>query len=130
MKILVAYNGYFVSRDAAKLANSYAKKFNAEALVVTTLETGHKLHLDDMEKADNALEQVKRHFDQSNIPCKTKLLSNRLSAGENIVQFARDNAVDLIMIGVKRRSRVGKMLLGSTAQYVILNAPCPVLSLK
>ena len=38
--------------------------------------------------------------------------------------------VDMIFIGVRRRSKVGKLLFGSTAQYVILNAPCPVVSVK
>ena len=38
--------------------------------------------------------------------------------------------VEEIIIGVRRRSKVGKLLFGSTAQYVILNAPCPVVSVK
>ena len=36
----------------------------------------------------------------------------------------------LIVIGLRRRSSVGKMLLGSTAQAVLFNAPCPVLSVR
>jgi nucleotide-binding universal stress UspA family protein len=35
-----------------------------------------------------------------------------------------------IIIGVRRRSKVGKLLFGSTAQYVILKAPCPVVSVR
>jgi len=38
--------------------------------------------------------------------------------------------VDEIIVGVKRRSKVGKLLMGSTAQYVILQAPCPVVTVK
>ena len=130
MKILVAFNGYFVSKDAVLLATTYAKAMNASVLIVTKLEKGHKLHLDDMEKADRALEEVKETFDKEGIPCETELLANQISAGENLVQYAQDEAVDLIIIGIKRRSAVSKLLLGSTAQYVLLNAPCPVLSLK
>jgi nucleotide-binding universal stress UspA family protein len=38
--------------------------------------------------------------------------------------------VDAIIIGVKRRSKVGKLLFGSNAQYVIIKADCPVTTVK
>ena len=47
-----------------------------------------------------------------------------------LLRFARENAVDEVVLGLKKRSRVEKLLLGSTAQYVILKAPCPVLTVK
>ena len=47
-----------------------------------------------------------------------------------IMLTARDNEIDEICIGVKRRSKVGKMVFGSNAQYIILNAPCPVVTVK
>ena len=53
-----------------------------------------------------------------------------MSPGEDLVRLATEQAVDLIIVGVEKRSRAQKLLLGSTAQYVILKAPCPVLSTK
>ncbi len=47
-----------------------------------------------------------------------------------IVSQAELNDARLIVIGLRRRSPVGKMLLGSTAQAVLFNAPCPVLSVR
>jgi nucleotide-binding universal stress UspA family protein len=58
------------------------------------------------------------------------LLIRGLSAGEDLVEFANENEVDEIIVGVKRRSKVGKLLMGSTAQYVILQAECPVVTVK
>jgi hypothetical protein len=59
-------------------------------------------------------------FKNKKIPCKTHLLVRGLLAGEDLVKFANDTGIDEIVIGIKRRSRVGKLLFGSTAQYTIL----------
>ncbi|MEX1326820.1 MAG: universal stress protein, partial [Desulfobacterales bacterium] len=66
----------------------------------------------------------------SGIACNTHLLIRGLAPGEDIVEFAEESKTDEIVIGVKRRSKVSKLLLGSTAQYVILQATCPVVSVK
>lgn len=57
----------------------------------------------------------------------------RQSAGEPadaIVSVARELRADLIVIGLRRRSPVAKLVMGSTAQRVLLEAPCPVLAVK
>jgi nucleotide-binding universal stress UspA family protein len=46
------------------------------------------------------------------------------------VAFAEENKVDEIIIGVRSRSKVGKLLFGSTSQVVILQANCPVVTVK
>jgi nucleotide-binding universal stress UspA family protein len=38
--------------------------------------------------------------------------------------------VDEIYVGARKRSKAGKFLLGSTTQYVVLHAPCPVVTVK
>ena len=49
---------------------------------------------------------------------------------EGVVAAATQTAASLIVVGVRHRSPVGKALLGSVAQRVILDAPCPVLAVK
>jgi nucleotide-binding universal stress UspA family protein len=51
-------------------------------------------------------------------------------ASEEILAVARDRRAELVVVGLRRRSPVGKLLLGSTAQRVLLDAPCPVLAVK
>jgi nucleotide-binding universal stress UspA family protein len=53
-----------------------------------------------------------------------------MTPGEDLVDFAKEQAVDEIIIGIKRRSKVGKLLFGSNAQYIIIKAPCPVVTVK
>ncbi|MGD2270162.1 MAG: universal stress protein [Desulfobacterales bacterium] len=130
MKILVGYDGSNVAKEALALAQNHAKTFGATVDVVTSMATGTESQREEIEQAERGLEYAKALFDEQNIGCKTHLLIRGLSPGEDIVEFAKQNSIDEIIVGVKRRSKVGKILLGSTAQYVILKAPCPVVSVK
>jgi nucleotide-binding universal stress UspA family protein len=47
-----------------------------------------------------------------------------------VLAAARDTAATLVVVGIRRRSPVGKILMGSVAQRVILEADCPVLAVK
>lgn len=51
-------------------------------------------------------------------------------AAENILEICRRHQADLVVIGLRRRSAVGKLLLGSTAQRILLHADCPVLTVR
>jgi nucleotide-binding universal stress UspA family protein len=53
-------------------------------------------------------------------------LSSGTSEGEVVVDLAEELSADLVVVGGRRRSPTGKALFGSTAQEIILNAPCPV----
>ena len=80
--------------------------------------------------AERELSRAQRLFDNEKTYCEPKLLVRGLSPGEDLVQFSGENKVDEIVIGIKRRSKVGKFLFGSTAQYVILHASCPVFTVR
>jgi nucleotide-binding universal stress UspA family protein len=51
-------------------------------------------------------------------------------AADRMIDASYEEGVELIVIGVRRRSPVGKLFLGSTAQRVILEAGCPVTAVK
>jgi len=51
-------------------------------------------------------------------------------AGDELLGLIEERRPDLLVIGVRRRSPVGKLFLGSTAQRLILGAECPVLAVK
>ena len=130
MKILVAYDGSNVSEDAVKVAHKHGLAFKADIHIITSLEQGPNLKKENIDKAESKLEKLKASFKADDIPCETQAIVSVRSTGEDLVQFVKDNDVDEIIIGVRRRSKVGKLVFGSTAQYVILEAPCTVVAVK
>jgi len=47
-----------------------------------------------------------------------------------VLDAAEQSGTDLLVVGVRHRNPVGKLILGSVAQRLILEAPCPVLAVK
>jgi len=130
MNILVGYDHSSVSEALINLAREHARAFHAGICLMTSLEQGPTLKSEDVQRAESRLERVMALFKADGIPCETKVSVNYLGAGEDLVKYAHENEVDEIIIGVKRRSKVGKLMFGSNAQYVILKASCPVVSVK
>lgn len=130
MKILVGYKGINIGQDLLKLAAEHAKAFNATVLVVTSMLEGTEKDQKKILEAENNLDQAQVFFNNQGITCEKHLLIRGMEAGEDIVAFANEKSVEEIIIGVKSRSNVGKLLFGSTAQTVILEADCPVVSVR
>ena len=130
MKILVGYDRSKASENALNHALQHAQAFNAEVHVMTSLEQGAALKKEDIDKAENQLEKIRKPFKAAGIQCEIRTSVSYQSPGEDMVRYARENDIGQIIVGVRRRSKVGKLVTGSTAQYVILNASCPVLSVK
>ena len=130
MKILVGFDGSNVAKEALSLAEKHANSFNGAIILVHSMAGGPEIPRKDFEIAENNLEYEKNRLLDSKIACESILSVRGLEAGEDLVQLADEKKVDEIIIGVRRRSKVGKLIFGSTAQFVILNAPCPVVSVK
>jgi nucleotide-binding universal stress UspA family protein len=86
--------------------------------------------LQNVEPTKKMLEKVQETLRAEDIPCEIKTIFGGTAAGESIVDYAKEIAADEIIIGVRRKSKVGKLIFGSTAQHVILEAHCPVLTVK
>jgi nucleotide-binding universal stress UspA family protein len=130
MNILVGYDGSNSAKEALSLAKKHAGAFGGSVTVITSLTGGSTTHAQEVEQANNDLEFAKKLFDGDGIACETKLLVRGMTPGEDLVDYATENAMDEVVIGIKRRSKVGKLLFGSNAQYIILKAPCPVVTVK
>ena len=130
MEILVGFDGSNSAKDALALAKKHAAAFDATVIIVSSLTGGSVTHAVEVEHATENLETAKKMFDEDGVQCETKLLVRGMTPGEDIVDYAKEKAIDEIIIGIKRRSKVGKLLFGSNAQYIIIKAPCPVVTVK
>jgi nucleotide-binding universal stress UspA family protein len=129
MKIMVCYEDTNTSRDTIRLAQKHAKVWKAEIEVVSTITREEPIkHSRLQEKEEQFEAQISDLFEDTDVPYKTQLLVNSTSAGEQLVRHAIRKKVGFICMGIRKRSKVGKLIFGSTVQYVILNAPCPVLT--
>ncbi len=130
MNLMVCYDGSKAAKAALEVAKSRAKNFGAKIFLVTSMISGPQVPRDEFVNSEKELEKVKRQLSKEDIKCETTLSVRGLETGEGLVMFARENEIDEIIIGIKKLSKVGKFIFGSTAQYVILEAPCPVLTVR
>ena len=130
MKFLVAYNGTKESEAALELAKTHAKIFEAKLVVISSSEGGKGEKLEDINKIKRDLEKIQEDLSKDGIDCDVEQLARGLAPGEDIVLYAEENEIDQIYVGIRKKSRTSKLILGSTAQFIILKAKCPVTSVK
>jgi nucleotide-binding universal stress UspA family protein len=132
-RILVAVDGSPFSELAVDQAISLGGICNSEIFVVSVVD----LFPEQMAVAPKLVEkmsaEVRQHLDkakdkveQAGISCET-IVHMGGNPHEFIIQEAKDKEIDLICMGTHGRSGVKRILMGSVAQNVIGNAPCPVL---
>ncbi len=131
MKYLICYDGSEAAKSALKLAQKNAKGLDVNLEVVSTITREFPLkHSQIQEKEDKLKREVLDLLGGDEIPYETQVLVTSLTSGEQLIQFAQDEKVTQIYIGIIKKSKVGKLIFGSTAQYVILHAPCPVVTVN
>ncbi len=130
MKFLICYDDSDVAGEVLKVAVQRAKAFNGKVYVVTSMKGGPEVPRMDFVRAEENLSQVKAQIEAQGIECEARVSVRGLEPGEDLVQFAKEQNIEEMFVGIKHRSKVGKFVFGSTAQYVILEAPCPVHTVK
>ena len=76
------------------------------------------------------LDEVRATLQEAGVEHEVRQLVRGLDPADDLVNVANEVSADIIVIGLRRRSPVGKLILGSNAQRVLLDAPCPVLAVK
>lgn len=131
MKMLIGYDGSEPAKKALSLAKKHARAFHPETIyILYCLEGDSQEQVRQLDAAQQHLDFARVFLDMPEPVCQTQLSVRNLTPGEALVQFANENGIDEILIGIRKKSKVGKLIFGSVAQYIILNAGCPVVTIR
>ena len=128
--IVVGYVPKPEGRAALRRAAEEARLRNARLVVVNFHRGGRDFDREDALESESQLEEVRSQLDAAGIEHEIRQLVRGLDPAEDLVGVATELEAEFIVIGLRRRTPVGKLILGSNAQRVLLEAPCPVLAVK
>jgi nucleotide-binding universal stress UspA family protein len=128
MKIMVAYDIVEPSQKILEIASEYAEAFNASVCIVSCLAVGEAVRSYWEAKAESDLSSAGKIIEAKGAACETFSIFSANTPGECLLEFAAHNHVEQIIIGIRAKSKVHKIVFGSNAQYIILKASCPVVS--
>lgn len=130
MNIVVGFRPTTESRAAVDRAIEEARLRGGTVLIVHSMHGGEREELEQVMQHRQRFEELRDELESSGVPHELIEYARGNSPAEDLLAVARERAADLIVIGVRRRSPVGKLVLGSNAQDVLLEADCPVLAVK
>lgn len=147
-KILLPHDGTEISDKALDKAKEFAKAFNAELYILHVIEhipipPSLILGNDRQWIAESrrsiakklkegwlkmAKEKINPFLEKENIKFNTTVLTDEQSVSEQILKFATDKKVNLIIVGNQRLNKISKIkALGSVSRKISENADCPVM---
>jgi len=128
MTVLVAYVPRPEGQAALDKGIEIATKDN-EQLVVINAGPGGRSE-DPNVVSGYEVERVEERLAKLPIKAELKVFVRGNSAIEEIEELVQTLQVSVLVMGLRKRNPVGKLLLGSMAQEILLNVPCPVLAVK
>lgn len=128
--IVVGYVPKPEGKAALRRAAEEAKLRDSRLVVVNSHRGGREFDSDDAIESEAQLQEVRSVLDSRGVEHEVRQLVRGMDPAEDLVNIAGELDAELIIIGLRRRSPVGKLILGSNAQRVLLDAPCPVLAVK
>ncbi|UZN01653.1 universal stress protein [Cellulomonas sp. S1-8] len=127
MGIVVGYLATPEGHAALDAAVTEARRRSVPVVVVLSVRPDEPVERRAQTEAD--LGKVRDDLDALGVAHDVRLLDGG-DVADDLISTAEEVGAQLIVLGLRRRSPVGKLILGSNAQRVLFDAPCPVLTVK
>lgn len=115
----------------------YVAKREGEAALTAALDEARLrgarvvlVHATRADEPDEAVAGAREVLAGSGVEHEVRVSTGAFDPAEDLLAVAEEVSADLIVIGLRRRTPVGKLLLGSNAQRILLDAQAPVLAVK
>jgi nucleotide-binding universal stress UspA family protein len=130
MVVVVGYVPTPEGRAALRRAAEECRLRNTALVVINSNRGGKDLDAAEATRYEEELAAVRAELDAAGVAHEVRQLVRGLEPAEDLIAVAEEVKADFIVIGLRRRTPVGKLILGSNAQRILLDAPCPVLAVK
>jgi nucleotide-binding universal stress UspA family protein len=128
--IVVGYVPKPEGRAAINRAAAEAKLRGSKMIVVNSAKDGREFDTAESVKLEEAMSAIRTELEAQGVGFEMRQLVRGMDVAEDLIAVAEETGAEMIVIGLRRRSPVGKLILGSNAQTILLDAPCPVLAVK
>jgi len=130
MSVVVGYVATPEGRAALRHAVRECLLRNTDLVVISSNRGGRDLGGADAVRYEEELAEVRAQLERDGVRFQIRQLVRGKDPAEDLIAVAEEIKADFIVIGLRRRTPVGKLILGSNAQRILLEAPCPVLAVK
>ena len=127
MSVVVAYSPDVYGKAALSYGATEASRRDEKLIVVN--DTKGDAYVDKRLAAEKEIDALRAELNRLDV--ETEVRQDVVpDVAEAVLKVSAESSASLIVVGVRPRSPVGKLLLGSVAQRIILDATCPVLAVK
>ena len=128
MSIVVGFSATAPGRAALTTAINEAKLRELPLVVINSSRGDAYADPSFAQQAD--WDWVQTTLDEADVAYSVRQELRGREAHEEILDVIEETGAQLCVIGLRKRSHVGKMLLGSNAHHILMESPCPVLSVR
>ena len=130
MAIVVGYVPTKEGRAALRRAADECLLRKTNLVVINSHRGGKDFDQAEADSFEKELVKVQSELDSVGIDHEVRQLIRGNEPAEDLIAVADEVKAEFIVIGLRRRTPLGKLIMGSNAQRILLDASCPVMAVK